>query len=229
VIREQRMVKTGLEIEMLRKAADIAVTGMKKAYGVVRAGVKEMDALAEVEYAIRKAGSDAPPFDDGMLLSSGEGSADIHARASRRRIKKGSTVVVDLGGRYCGYYSDMTRTIPVSPIDAQAKGLLEYVDNLRAQAIDMLEEGVVAGNVHAFIERDMGAHGYKFYHSAGHGVGLNIHESPNIGDGSLDVLKKDMVFTIEPGVYIAGRYGVRFEDTVLLKKNRAEILTAYSR
>jgi len=110
VIREQRMVKTGLEIEMLRKAADIAVTGMKKAYGVVRAGVKEMDALAEVEYAIRKAGSDAPPFDDGMLLSSGEGSADIHARASRRRIKKGSTVVVDLGGRYCGYYSDMTRT-----------------------------------------------------------------------------------------------------------------------
>jgi Xaa-Pro aminopeptidase len=229
VIEEQRMVKTGLEIELLRKAADIALIGMRKAFDVVREGVKEIDALADVECAIRKAGSDAPPFDDGMLLSSGANSADIHARAGGEKIKKGTTVVVDLGGRYSGYYSDMTRTIPVGSIDSKTKDLLEYVDNLRAEAIDMLKPGVVAGDVHAYIEKDMGRKGYKFYHSSGHGVGLNIHENPSISRDSPDVLKEDMVFTIEPGVYIAGKYGVRFEDTLLLKKKGAEILTEYKR
>jgi Xaa-Pro aminopeptidase len=229
VIECQRMVKTPLEIELLRKAADIAVTGMRKAYDVVCPGVKEMDALADVEYSIRKAGSDAPPFDDGMLLSSGANSADIHARACSGKIKKGSTVVVDLGGRFCGYYSDMTRTIPVGSVDSKAKELLEYVDHLRAEAIDMLKPGVVAGDVHAFIEKDMGRMGYKFYHSSGHGVGLNIHENPSISRDSPEVLCEDMVFTIEPGIYIAGRYGIRFEDTVLLKKNGPEILTRYVR
>jgi Xaa-Pro aminopeptidase len=228
-IEEQRRVKTKLEIELLRKAAVIAITGMKRAYDVIRPGVTEMDALAEVEYAIRKAGSDAPPFDDGMLLASGENSADIHARAGWQKIKKGSTVVVDLGGRFYGYYSDMTRTIPVGVIDQQAKDLLEYVDNLRAEAIDMLKPGVVAGDVHAFVEKDLERSGYKFYHSTGHGVGLNIHESPSISRESPDVLREDMVFTIEPGVYLAGKYGVRFEDTVLLKKNGVELLTEYDR
>ncbi len=229
VIEQQRMTKTPLEIGLLRKAADIAVIGMRKAYDVVSGGVKELDALAEIEYAIRKAGSDAPPFDDGMLLSSGASSADIHARAGPGKIKKGSTVVVDLGGRVYGYYSDMTRTIAVGSVDRPARRLIEYVDELRGEAIDMLKPGVVAGDVHAFIEKDMGRRGYKFYHSSGHGVGLNIHESPSLSSDSLDVLKEDMVFTIEPGVYIPGKYGVRFEDTVLLKKNGAEILTGFSR
>jgi Xaa-Pro aminopeptidase len=229
VIECQRMIKTPLEIELLRKAAGIAVTGMHRAYDVVCAGVKEMDALAEVEYAIRKAGSDAPPFDDGMLLASGANSADIHARAGSGKIKDGSTVVVDLGGRYSGYYSDMTHTIPVGAIDAKTRELLEYVDHLRAEAIDMLKPGVVAGVVHSFIEKDMERKGYKFYHSSGHGVGLNIHENPSISRDSPDVLCEDMVFTIEPGIYIAGKYGIRFEDTVLLKKNGAKILTEYKR
>lgn len=227
-IERQRMVKTPLEIELLRKAADIAVVGMRKAYDVVCAGVKEMDALAEIEYAIRKAGSDSPPFDDGMLLSSGANSADIHARAGSGKIKKGSTVVVDLGGRVCGYYSDMTRTIAVGSVDPKAMALAGYVDNLRGEAVDMLEPGVVAGDVHSFIEEDMGRKGYKFYHSSGHGVGLNIHESPSLGRDSSDVLQEGMVFTIEPGIYIPGKYGIRFEDTVLLKRKGAEILTKLS-
>jgi len=229
VIEQQRMLKTALEIGLLRKAAGIAVIGMRRAYEVVCAGVKEMDALAEVEYAIRKAGSDAPPFDDGMLLASGANSADIHARAGSGKIRKGSTVVVDLGGRFSGYYSDMTRTISVGSTDSNSKELLEYVDHLRAEAIDMLKPGVIAGDVHAFIEGDMKKKGYKFYHSSGHGVGLNIHENPSISRDSPEVLCEDMVFTIEPGIYIAGKYGIRFEDTILLKKDGAKILTKYKR
>ena len=229
IVEEQRAVKTQLEMDLLRKAADIAVTGMHKAYDVVSEGVKEIDALAEIEYAIRKAGSDAPPFEDGMLLSSGAGSADIHARASSKKIENGSTVVVDLGGRVYGYYSDMTRTISVGSIDPKTRDLVEYVDNLRGKAIDMLEPGIIAGDVHAFIEQDMDRKGYKFYHSTGHGVGLNVHENPGIGRDSKEILAENMVFTIEPGIYIPGKCGVRFEDTMLLKKRGAEIITKFSR
>jgi Xaa-Pro aminopeptidase len=99
------------------------------------------------------------------------------------------------------------------------------VDSLRGEAIDRITAGVKASEIHAFIEGEIERKGYKFYHSSGHGVGLNIHELPNIGKDSQDVLEDNMVFTIEPGIYIPGKYGVRFEDMVLLKKGKTEVLT----
>lgn len=225
IVERQRAVKSSLEIEILRKSAVIAMRGMSKAYEVVREGAKEIDALAEIEYEIRRSGSDSPPFEDGMLLSSGKDSADIHAKACDKKIRKGSTVVVDLGGRACGYYSDMTRTLRVGEESSLAKDLLEYVDNLRAEAIDRLSVGMKAADIHSFVEGEIEKKGYKFYHSTGHGVGLNIHELPNLGRDSEDVLEENMVFTIEPGIYIPGKFGVRFEDEVLLNKGGVEILT----
>jgi len=225
IVEWQRAVKTVEEMEMLGKSARIAVNAMEKAYDVVREGVREIDALAEIEYEIRMRGSDSPPFNDGMLLSSGKDSADIHARAGRRKIKSPSTVVVDLGGRYSGYYSDMTRTLEVGRIDAKEKDLLLFVDDLRARAIDMIREGMKAGDLHSFVEKEMEKKGYKFFHGSGHGVGLEVHEFPSIARDSADVLKDGMVFTIEPGIYIPGKMGVRFEDMVLLKNGKARILT----
>jgi Xaa-Pro aminopeptidase len=227
LVERQRMVKSQAEIEVLRKSCGIALKGMRRAQQVLKPGVSEIDALSEVEYIIRKNGSDAPPFDDGMLLSSGAGSADVHAKAGRRKIKLGTTVVVDLGARNQGYHSDMTRTFKIGRVNGKKKDLLEFVDNLKNEAIDMLRPGIKAADVHSFIESEIEKKGYKFYHSSGHGVGLNIHELPNIGKDSKDTLKENMVFTIEPGIYIPNELGVRFEDTVLLKKNKAEVLTRY--
>ena len=181
--------------------------------------------MAEIEYEIRMQGSDATPFSDGMLLSSGPASANIHARASGRKIASGSTVVVDLGGRYESYYSDMTRTLGIEKVGALERDLLEFVDDLRARAIDIVSTEMKAADLHAFVEGEIVKKGYKFFHGTGHGVGLEIHEFPSITGDSTDVLKEGMVFTIEPGIYVPGKLGVRFEDMVLLKKGKPEVLT----
>jgi len=224
IVEEERAVKTGYEIEMLKKAAKIAVGGMKKAYSVVKEGVRELDAVAEIEHSIRKLGSETPPFNDGMLLASGKNGADIHAHASKQKIKKG-LVVVDLGGRVKGYYSDMTRTIPVGSLGYREKDMLDFVRNLELETVDRIEQGMEACEVYNFIESKLKKKHLKFYHSAGHGIGLEVHEKPGLGPESSDILQENMVFTIEPGIYVPGKYGIRFEDMVLLTKKGCKILT----
>jgi len=225
IVEKLRAVKSDYEIELLRNSANIAKKGMKKAYEVIRDGTNELDAVAEIEYVIRKAGSETPPFMDGMLLAAGPEGADIHAHAGMKKVRAGDLVVVDLGARVDGYYSDMTRTIPVGEPNPLAADILEFVKNLQEQAIDMIHPGIKAGDVHDFVSKEIEDKGYKFYHSTGHGIGLEVHELPNIGPKSEDALQEGMVFTIEPGIYIPGKFGVRFEDTLSLKKNKVETLT----
>jgi len=225
IVERLRAVKSDYEIGTLRRSAGIAKKGMEKAYGVLSEGVKELDCVAEIEYVIREAGSETPPFEEGMLLASGPEGADIHARAGIKNVGNGDLVVVDLGARIDGYYSDMTRTIAVGEPDSLARDILEFVENLQSEAIDRIHQGVRAKEIHEFVSGEIEKKGYKFYHSTGHGVGLDVHELPNIRPDSEDILEEGMVFTIEPGIYIPGRFGVRFEDMLRLKKNRVEILT----
>ena len=220
-----RAIKSRYEIELLKKSADMAKKGMEKAYKVVKEGTRELDAVAEIEYEIRTLGSETPPFGEGMLLASGVSGADIHAFAEMKRIYSDSPVVVDLGARYQGYYSDMTRTLVVGRLSKKEKDLLEFVESLELEAIGRVDVGTKASEIHKFVEEEMEKRGYKFYHSTGHGVGLDVHEIPNIGPNSEDVLKEGMVFTIEPGIYIPGEFGIRFEDMILLEKNRVKMLT----
>lgn len=220
-----RAVKSDYELELLRNSAGIAKKGMAKAYEIVKDGTNELDAVADIEYVIRKAGSETPPFKDGMLLASGPDGADIHARAGMKKIKDGDLVVVDLGARVDGYYSDMTRTIPVGEPNPLAADILEFIENLQAEAIDRIHPGIKAGDIHDFVSKEIESKGYKFYHSTGHGIGLDVHELPNIGPKSEDALEPGVVFTIEPGIYIPGKFGVRFEDTLSMKKNKVETLT----
>lgn len=220
-----RAVKSRYEIGLLRESAGMARRGMEKAYEVVGEGVRELDAVAEIECEIRRLGSETPPFEEGMLLASGSSGADIHAFARMRGIRSDSLVVVDLGARYRGYYSDMTRTLTVGRLGKGEREMMAFVENLEFETIDRLEVGVKASEIHGFVEGRIEKKGYRFYHSTGHGVGLNVHENPNIGPKSEDVLEGGMVFTIEPGVYVLGRFGIRFEDMILLQKNRKELLT----
>ncbi len=225
IVERLRAVKSGYEIEFLRNSAGIAKKGMNRAKEFIRDGTNELDAVAEIEYTIRKSGSESPPFGEGMLLASGPGGANIHAHAGMKKIREGEIVVVDLGARVKGYYSDMTRTIPVGKPDPLAEEILQFTENLEAEAIDRIHPGITAGEIHDFVNRKIEDRGYKLYHSTGHGVGLDIHELPNIGPKSEDVLQEGMVFTIEPGVYVPKKFGVRFEDMLLLGRNKVEILT----
>lgn len=225
IVERLRSVKSDYEIMLLREAAKIAKKGMEKAHQIVNEGILEADAVAEIEAEIRKLGSETPPFESGMLLASGESGANIHALAEMKKIRPGSLVVVDLGARYQGYHSDTTRTLTVGRTGREERKLLEFIENLELETIDNLEVGVKASEIHEMVEKRIKGKGYKFYHPTGHGVGLDVHEKPNIGLDSDEVLEEGMVFTIEPGIYIPRRFGIRFEDTVLLKKSKKEILT----
>jgi Xaa-Pro aminopeptidase len=224
IIEETRAVKTEYELIQIQKAAAIARMAMEKARRVVKPGIRELDAVAEIEGFIRKMGSETPPFNDGMLLSSGSRAADVHAHATLNRIKRGP-VIVDLGARWNGYHSDMTRTLAAGRLTQQESEMVEFVQNLKRDAIDFIKPGMEARKVQEFIESEMKKKNLTFYHAAGHGVGLEIHEKPSLGSESTDTFKIGMVFTIEPGVYLPGKFGVRFEDMMVVKKNGLRILT----
>ncbi len=225
VLRRVRTVKSAYEIEQLKKAAEIARLGMEEAYQVIHGGVREIDAVAEIEAQIRKLGSEEPPFGGGALLSSGKNSANIHALSGNKKIKKNSLVVVDLGAKINGYYSDMTRTIKLGKLKKRDEKIFDFVRELELRAIGRVKEGMKAKEIHDFVEKEIQKRGYKFYHNTGHGIGLEVHELPNLGPDSEDVIQEGMVFTIEPGIYLPGKFGVRFEDTILLRNGKVEILT----
>lgn len=224
MVERMRSVKSPYELRLMRKSAAIACAGMMKASEVVREGVSELSAVAEVEAEIRRLGSESPPFEGGMILASGSNAADIHAHPTAKKISRG-LVVVDLGARFRGYHSDMTRTLCVGRLTKKEELLVEAIGNIRDETIDYIKPGCKACDVHAFAEQKIKKLGHEFYHGVGHGVGLAIHELPSLLPESGDVLEGDMVFTIEPGVYVPKKYGVRFEDTILLKKTGVEKLT----
>ena len=225
LLEKVRMIKSDFEIDLLRKSAEIAKHGMKTAYKAVQEGRREIDVVAEIEYEIRNRGSETPPFDEGALLASGFNAARIHAYPTEKKINYGDLVVVDLGAKYRGYFSDMTRTIPVGKISNEAKTAFEFIKELEVKLIEKLEIGMKVSEICKLCEDAFKARGYTLYHSLGHGVGLDFHELPILSSTSDITLQENMVFTIEPGVYVAGKFGVRFEDTIVLKKNKCEIIT----
>ncbi|MEA1925102.1 MAG: Xaa-Pro peptidase family protein [Candidatus Altiarchaeota archaeon] len=225
IVESKRMIKSPYEVGMLKKSASIALKGMDKAFEVVRSGISEAEAAAEVESELRRNGSECPPFRQGILLASGASTADIHANPSQEKIKDNSLVIVDLGARYNNYFSDMTRTITVGSAGREEREVSEFILNLELEAIDRLEIGMPVRDIHDFVEEEIKKKGYSFYHSTGHGVGLEVHEKPSVSSDSSDVVREGMVFTIEPGIYIPKRFGVRFEDMVYVGKKNIEVLT----
>jgi len=223
-VENLRAVKSAYELKQLRKAAAVADAGMMRAAEVVTGGASEQEAIAEVEYVIRKMGSQTPPFEGGMILASGARGADIHAKSSAKKIGRG-LVVVDLGACVNGYHSDMTRTLTVGSPTRREEEALELVRQVRDDAVGRVVVGARAADIHSFVEERLSEKGYRFYHSTGHGVGLEVHERPNVGPKSKDVFKENMVLTIEPGVYVPARFGVRFEDTVWLSPEGPKVLT----
>jgi len=225
VIESERMIKSDYEIGLLEKSASIAVKGMDKAREVAVHGCSEAEAAAEVEAELRRLGSECPPFKQGILLASGSATADIHANPQLKKIKNNSLVLVDLGARYGNYYSDMTRTFTVGSVGGEIRQMMEFVSNLELETIDLLHVGLSVGEIHEHVEEKIQHKGLRFYHSTGHGVGLDVHEKPSISADSDLVVREGMVFTIEPGIYLANKYGVRFEDMVHVRKNKIRVLT----
>lgn len=206
-----RMIKMPGELEKIKKAARANEIALSETLPLIKPGISELDIRAELEYRMLRQGMDlAFP----TIVAAGLNSALPHATPSAYQLKAGDLLTIDFGCRYQGYCSDMTRTFGIGNIDGERKKIYDIVKNAQEAASTSAVIGADTLYVDS-IARDMIAqNGYgKFYdHGTGHGVGRFIHELPVLNPRSSTILEQNMVFTVEPGIYIPGVGGVRIED-----------------
>jgi len=220
-----RKVKDETELAFMEKAAELTSRGMKTACEVVGAGLRERDVATEIEYEMRKSGSDGVAFE--TIVSSGPRSAFPHGGCGNREIRKGDLVVIDIGAKHQSYAADMTRTLVVGEPSGRQREIYETVRKAQTVAVNAIQAGVEAKMVDEAARECIARAGYgeNFVHSLGHGVGLDVHEPPSLAPRSKDVLASGNVVTVEPGIYIPKFGGVRIEDTVVVQDEKAKKLT----
>lgn len=221
-----RQVKDTAELENIRVACEIADDAFKKVLPVIRPGVREIEVAAELEYFMRRLGSEKPAFT--TIVASGWRSSLPHGTATDKKIYAGEFVTMDFGAVYNGYRSDITRTICVGRASAEQKKIYNAVLDAQLYGLEIITTGKSGKEIDSAVRERLTSAGYGdyFVHGLGHGVGLEIHEEPRLSKLSkCESLLPNMIVTDEPGVYIGNFGGVRIEDTVLVTSGRAEPLT----
>ena len=216
VLQSLREVKDDEEIRLLRRSAAILSKAFEEFPGLIEEGVSELEVARRAREIIFAKG--ATTVDD-VLVQSGPRGADPHWLPSPRRLRRGEGVVIDISSSYKGYFADITRTLCLG----SAKGLEPVYDQVLGAerlGIQAAEEGSSVGAVDFAARAHLAKAGLgKFFiHRTGHGLGLEVHEAPYITEGGKEKLRRGMCFTVEPGVYLKGRLGVRIEDNVLMQE-----------
>jgi len=229
LIERSRTVKDAEEIEQIQSAVLLGADLFDVILKMTRPGVKESEVAAELEYAARKAGAEGMSFP--TIIAGGTRSSLPHGRASEATIPSRGFVVCDFGVILAGYCSDVTRTMHVGRPTSEARRIYEAVRQAQQAAIEAVQPGVTAGEVDQAARKLLKKSNLDRYftHSTGHGVGLEIHEPPRIATGQEEILHPGMVITIEPGVYIPGKFGVRIEDMVVVTERGCQVLTPTSK
>ncbi len=216
LVERQAMVKDKYELSQIEKAVKITDDTFEHVLQFIKPGVRETELAAEMEYFMKMAGSSNPAFE--TIVASGARSALPHGAASSKKIARGDFVTFDFGARVNGYVADMTRTIVVGKASAKQKNIYNLVLKAQKAGVAKIKHGRAAADVdracRAIINR--AGYGKNFGHGTGHGIGLYIHEGPRLAETSTDILKRGMVVTVEPGIYLPGWGGVRIEDDVLV-------------
>jgi Xaa-Pro aminopeptidase len=220
-----RAVKEEEEIARLVKAAELADNALEYISQEIHPGMKEKEVAWEIERFIREKGSEPVPFD--IIVASGPNAALPHAKPTERTIFPGEPIIVDLGARVEGYSSDLSRTLYLGSWEENFTKIYNLVLQAQLSAIANLEAGMTGEQVDNLARTIIRQEGYEgaFGHGLGHGIGLATHEQPRLGPSATNVLAENMVFTIEPGIYLSGWGGVRIEDMVIVEKGRAKTLT----
>lgn len=229
IIEALRESKDADEVELIAGAAHIATEALQRIMPLLAAGMTELEIAGILEKALRDEGSEEAPF--APIVASGPRSALPHARASNRTVKKGDLLLLDFGAQHKGYCSDITRTFTVGPPAAEQREVYQVVRDANHIASHTIRAGMTGSAADAlargYIERC--GHGEAFGHSLGHGLGLEVHESPRLARTAGAALVAGSVVTIEPGIYRPGWGGVRIEDDIHLSGNGPQILTNFSR
>ena len=215
-----REIKTEKEIQMLKKSCSYADKILQKAIKNFRNFKTESEMSAFLEYETKKNGLD---ISFSPIVASGSNGSMPHYEPSNIKIKKGFCVV-DFGVKYRGYCSDITRTIYVGKPSKKEKKIYALLLTIQKNTINKIKNNQKCSELYDFVNASLGKYKTNFIHGLGHGVGVEIHELPNLTLNSKDKIKNNMVFTIEPGVYFLKRFGIRIEDTLLFK-NKPIVLT----
>jgi Xaa-Pro aminopeptidase len=229
IIEQLRMTKDVDEIAKIRAACHLGVELFGCVVKTLRPGICETEVAGQLEFAARQAGVDQMAFT--TIIASGPRSAQPHGRASQAQIPSSGFVVCDFGVILAGYCSDMTRTVHVGRPSSQERQVYQAVQEAQQAALERVKPGLSVGEIDAAARKLLKARMLVrfFTHSTGHGLGLEIHESPRIAAAQNEILRPGMVITIEPGVYVPGKFGVRIEDTVVVTETGCEVLTPCSK
>lgn len=225
LLREAVASKTEDEIEAIRRAQAVTEAVFDELLPLIGPGVSERDLAAEIVYQHLKRGASAMAFEP--IVASGIRGALPHGRPSGKTLRPGELIVIDMGCALDGYHSDMTRTVALGEPGEEARGAYAVVLDAQRHAVEAVRAGASSKSVDA-VARDRiteAGLGEYFSHGLGHGVGLQVHEWPRLSYHTDDVLPENAVVTVEPGVYVPERFGIRIEDLVVARGDGPEVLT----
>jgi len=228
-IEELRTVKDPSELELLATACRITGQALADLFSLIRPGLTERQLAAALDARMADLGAERPAFD--TIVASGPNGAIPHHAPTDRPMRRGDLITMDFGAQYGGYHADMTRTVALGEPAGWQREIYELVAAAQRSGLDAARPGADVGDVDAAARdliRDAG-HGDHFQHGLGHGVGLEVHEAPMLGYGRTGKLASRVPVTIEPGVYLPGRGGVRIEDVLVVGADGTGLLTTTTR
>lgn len=223
-LEEFRLLKDEEEIEYLSKAADIADKTFEEVVKYIKPGVTEKDISDKIKELLIELGGDELSFEP--IVASGPNSSKPHYNDDKRVIEEQDLVILDYGCRYKGYCSDISRTVFIGEPTEEQRKVYEIVLRANEEAEKAVREGIAAEEIDKIARKIISDEGYGEYFicRTGHGIGLAVHEAPYIKDGNKEILKTGMAFSIEPGIYIPGKFGMRVEDIVVVDGKGSRIL-----
>lgn len=231
---QTRRIKDDAEIKVITKAAHILDRLYKICADVIKVGMSERDLQAKLIYEAMKMGANPPSYKstlNPLIIAGGPNGALPHAEVTGRKFCKKDMIVIDLTLRHRGYIADATRTFALGKPTEEMRRVYEIVRESQKAGLDVARAGVTTGQVDEACRDVIRGQGFEkqFIHSTGHGIGLDVHEPPWLRPNSDEVLKERMAVTVEPGIYLAGKFGVRIEDSIIVTAGKPKVLNRYTK
>lgn len=229
IIGELRQCKSSIEGDKMRKASQAADKALGNILPYIKAGLRESEVRDMLEAEMKKIGATGPSFP--TIIGSGANSALCHYGTGERVLQEGDALVMDFGCMLDGYCSDTTRTIVIGQASDKFRSAYAILKKAQQLAIDKVKPGVKACEIDYAARKYITDKGYGdyFIHRTGHGIGLEVHEMPYITETSEVILKPGMCFSIEPGIYLEGEFGMRIEDLVMVTEDGVEVLNQFTK